>query len=283
MREAEQCGWSSQGFALHCIRRTQELFLERLTALVEREYESERERITRSPDEGHKLEIVRKLLSGELTDPAGLLELEYEIHNSWHLGLIASGAGADEFLQKVRTSTHRKLLVVLFGGTWWGWLGGQKMSTVADNQRVLADVGTELSLSVGEPGNGIDGWRLTHDQALDALPVALLSPEKSVQYADCRLLAAALSNATLAKSLKQTYLTPLGDQKDRGAILRRTLRTYIDVECNATSASYALKVGRHTVKNRVLAAEGLIGMPLHKCLAELHVALHLEQLEQSND
>lgn len=216
---------------------------------------------------------------GDPVDPAKSVELEYQIHSSWHLGMIASGSGVGEFLRKLQNHTHPKLLTVVYGGSSWVWLGGQRRPQVADVENLFANEHAGLSLAIGEPGKDLTGWRLTHNQAKDALRIALRRPDRFASYADNRLLASTLPNETLVESLKQTYIAPLSNEKDGGLTLRRTLRTYIDVECNATSASYALKVGRRAVKSRVHTAERLIGHPLHKCLAEIQVALSLQELE----
>jgi hypothetical protein len=210
-------------------------------------------------------------------EPADMAELDYEVYSSWHLGLIATGAGADAFVRTLKAHYgRRQLLVVSVDGIACAWLSGEKRPTTADLERPSIN---KPSLAMGEPGRGIDGWRLTHDQARAALGVALRNPEKFARYADDRLLAAVLENSTLARSLRQKYLMPLRSQRDGGATLRQTLRTYIDLEDNATSAAEVLKVGRRAVKNRVCVAERLIGCPLRECSAELDVALRLEELD----
>ncbi len=277
-QEAERSGLSSHGPALQHIRRTQETLLEHLTAAIENEYNHELERVARSPEQ-RRAEIVQGLLSGESVDLAGLAELDYEVHTSWHLGLIATGAEAEVVIRRLKAHYARKLLAVSFDGSVWAWLGGQKRPTATEIECLSTNGHVGLSLAVGEPGWGIDGWRLTHYQAQEALGVALHKPERFARYADGRLLAATVQNDTLARSLREKYLMPLGGQRDGGATLRRTLRTYIDLECNATSASHALKVGRRAVISRVRTVERLIGCHLHECLAELDVALRLEELD----
>ena len=281
MKEAHHCGLSNHGPALHHIRRTQEALLERVTAAIEREYNQELERIAR-PSEQSRAEIVQRLLSGEPVDSVELAELNYEIHTSWHLAVIAIGAGAEEFLQRLKAHYGRKLLAVSLNETVWAWLGGKQRPTVTDIERLSTNGHMGLTLAIGELGRGIDGWRLTHHQARAALGVALRKPERVALYADGRLLAAALQNDTLAMSLKQKYLTPLGSQRDGGATLRHTLRAYIDAECIATSAASPLKVGRHTVESRVRTVETLLGCPLRACLTELDVALRLEELDRAS-
>jgi hypothetical protein len=278
--EAQHCGLSGHGSELHDIRRTQEALLEHLTAAIEREYLHELGRIARSPEQ-RRAQIVHRLLAGEPVEPTDLAELDYELHTSWHLGMIATGPEVADFLRGLKAHYARRLLGVSLEGSAWAWLGGQKPPVVKDIERLSTDGYVGLAVGVGEPGRGIDGLRLTHDQAQDALRVALRRPDRFACYADHRLLAAAVSNDTLVASLKQKYLLPLGSQRDGGATLRRTLRTYIDLECNATSAAHELNVGRRSVKSRIRTAEGLIGCALGECLAELDVALRLDELDRA--
>jgi DNA-binding PucR family transcriptional regulator len=137
---------------------------------------------------------------------------------------------------------------------------------------------TDVPLAFGEPGVGVQGWRLTHHQARDAWGVAIHLPQRLTWYADVMLLAAALRNDTLASSLKQKYLAPLRSEKDGGMALRKTLRAYIDAGCSATSAESDAGVGRHTVADRARKAEQLIGQSVRACLPELDMALRLEEL-----
>jgi hypothetical protein len=280
MKEAELCGLSNNGPALHQIRRTQEALLEHVTAAIENEYDQERERLARSP-ERRRSEIVHGMLSGT-ADPSDVAELDYDVHASWHVGMIATGTGAYEVLDELKARFGRRVLPVLVDGTVWAWVGGETRPTEADVERASSAAQSQPSLGVGEPGFGLDGLRLTHDQARAALGVALRKPQRLARYADHRLLAAALENTTLARSLRQKYLLPLCRQRDGGAMLRHTLRTYIDLDCNASCSAEVLMVGRRAVKNRVRTAEILTGCALHECLAELDVALRLDELAPAN-
>jgi len=272
--EAEHSGLSS-GPALQHLHRTQETLLEHLTATIEHEYNQE---LSAGFPEQRRAELVWRLLAGEPVDPAGL---DYELHASWHLGVVATGAGAEAALRSLKTGLSRQFLCVPCGEeTVSAWLGGRRLA-VKDIERLFPAKGTaDVSLAIGEPGRGIDGWRLTHHQAQAAFGVLLCKSKRLTRYADCRLLAAALQNDTLTRSLKERYLTPLGSQVDGGAKLRRTLRAYINAECNATSAATPLEVGRHAVEKRLRTAEELLGCPLRTCLAELDVALRLEELDE---
>jgi hypothetical protein len=105
-------------------------------------------------------------------------------------------------------------------------------------------------------------------------------PHGSVEvdgYADRPLLAAVLESESLQASLWE-FLAPLRSRPDGGAGLIRTLRAYLDAECNSSSAASALKVRRQTVGNRLRLAEQLLERPLRSCLGELDVALRLADL-----
>lgn len=276
-QEAERAGFLTNGEVVHHLRRTREALLEHLLAAVELEYNDERE----SMGSSRRSEIVRRLLMGESVEPTDLAELDYEIDTYWHLGLIASGAGVEEIVQTMKRRYGCKCLYVSLNSRVCAWLSMQE--PLNHNREHLSPNGyDELSVGIGEPGKGFDGWWLTHHQAMAAFAVALQRLERVAWYADSRLLSAALQNETLARSLRQRYLIPLGGQKDGGAKLRRTLRTYIDCECNATSAAHGLRVGRHTVESRVRIAERLIGANLRECLPELDVALRLGELSQAD-
>jgi PucR-like helix-turn-helix protein/diguanylate cyclase with GGDEF domain len=269
----EADGFPSQ--ALRQVLATQGSLLESLMASIATEYRREVERAGRTLEQ-RRSEHVQRLLAGEPVDTA---ELGYEF-DAWHVGVIATGAGARGALRGLGEGSDRQLLLVSRGDqTVWAWLGGRRRLAVADVERLLpAAAGAGVSLVVGEPGSGLDGWRLTHRQAQAALVVALHTPQPVTRYAENMLLAAALRDEMLARSLKEVYLAPLAGQRDGGAVSRETLRAYFAAGRNAATAAQRLGVDRHTVGRRLQAFETLLGRPLYTCQAELEVALRLEEL-----
>jgi hypothetical protein len=274
-RELDRSGFSNDGEVIHHLRRTQEALLEHVTAAIEREYEHEHELLTGS----RRSETVQRLLAGERVDELDLAALDYDIRASFHVGIVASGADVGEMVSRLKGTYPRKSLSVHLDGRACLWLGVKAV----DVRHLSLDGADDITLAVGEAGTGLDGWRLTYNQARAAFAVAALKAEKIAWYADHRLLAAALENETLARSLTQKYLVPLSGKSDGGVKLRRTLRIYIELQCNATSASHRLRIGRHTVEGRIRAVEQLIGCPLHTCLPELAVALRLDELGQVDE
>jgi hypothetical protein len=260
--------------ALQQVLDMQGLLVERLMAGVSVEYKREVERAGRSPEQ-RRAELVRRLLSGE---PLNTAELGYEL-DAWHLGVIATGVGAREVLRDLAKRADRELLLVSDGElTVWAWLGGRRRLSVAEIERlVAADERSGVMLAIGEPGRSIDGWRLTHQQAQAALLVLLSGPRTIARYAEEMLLAAALRDETLARSLRELFLSPLASQRD-GAVLKEALRAYFKARHNVTKASATLGRGRHTVERRLTKVGIVLGRPLDTCLVEMEVALRLEEL-----
>ncbi len=271
IEEAEATGLG--GAALKRLLRTQAALFDRVVTAVTEEYSREEEGRLGSAEQ-RRAERVRRLLDGELLDAS---ELEYDF-SAHHLGAIASGPEAPQALRELaRTLDRRALLVPRDEGTVWVWLGSRRRGDPAEIERLLpADFPPQLSLAIGEPGEGMDGWRRTHRQARAALPIALRSPKTLTRYADVALLASVIEDDLLAASLHQLYLVPLGAERDGGEALRQTLRAYFEAERNVSSTAAALGVNRQTVVNRLHAIEERFDRPLSNCAAEVEVALDLE-------
>jgi DNA-binding PucR family transcriptional regulator len=140
---------------------------------------------------------------------------------------------------------------------------------------------SHVSLVVGEAAEGIEGWRLTHRQALAALPVVLRGRQTFTRYADVSLIASMLRDDILTSSLRELYLDPLTSERDGGATLRRTLRAYFSSERNVSSTAAVLGVSRKTVTNRLHVVDERLGRPLSACTAEMEAALRLQQVNGS--
>jgi hypothetical protein len=145
MEEADRAG--PPGGALREMSRAQSMLLERMTAVVSREYGRERERVGRSREQ-RLAEGVRALLAEEdATDlpqsndegvgGESAVELVYELRAE-HLGVIARGPGASGVLRDLAGMLDRQLLCVEQGhGTVWAWLGGQRALHMSDVRRAL--------------------------------------------------------------------------------------------------------------------------------------------------
>jgi hypothetical protein len=287
--------------------RAQAAALDRLLERIAQEYGDELERIGRSPEQ-RRAERVRGMLVGGAVagDGAGL---DYEIEDRWHLGAIAVGADASAAVRSLAGGVDRRLLSVAQGErTVWVWLGGRQPFEVGEVEQVVGrwsrppqggavGMGSGppdgVVLVLGEPGHGLEGWRLTHRQAQAALAVALRRPPGSgsgsgsgrgsgrgavTRYVDVALLATALKDEQLGRALIDVYVTPLEDARGDGPVLRETLRAYLAAERNGSSAAAALGIARNTLESRLRTIEVRLGRTLHPCPAELEVALLLDEL-----
>jgi hypothetical protein len=280
MEEADRGDLPGEREALRGALRAQASVLERLLAAVTAAYVDELRRAGRSPEQ-RRYERVKRLLDGGAVEGS---ELDYEL-DAWHLGAIATGTGAAQAVSELAAGMDRRLLSVSHGEeSVWAWLGGRERFAVGDVERAVSgamtdeEVGQGVVLALGEPAKGIEGWRLTHQQAQAALVVALRRPRPFTRYADVALLASALKDDALAKALIDIYLAPLEDSRGSGPVLRETLRAYLGAERSVSSAAAKLGVVRKTVENRLRTIEEKIGRTLHPCPAELEVALELDEL-----
>jgi hypothetical protein len=266
------------GGELSYFSRVQAAVVNHLLTAVTKEYVREAEGRSHALDHVY-VERIRRLLAGELIEVA---ELGYELRAYWHIGVIATGAGSLQAVRGLALALDCRLLLARPDeGRVWAWFGSSRRLEVEELlEAVAGDWPEEVMMTIGEPGRGIAGWRLSHRQAHAALPVALRSSTPVVRYSAIALVAAVLRDDLLPGILEDSYLAPLAQGRDEGRTLRLTLREYFRVGRQASAAASALEVSRQTVNNRLRAIEERIGRPLVDCLVELEAALRLAELSE---
>jgi hypothetical protein len=274
LEEAAQAGISATELKLS-LRALSSRFDDVVCAVGE-EYAREEEARRFGPEQ-RRIALVRRLLAGEPTDAS---PLRYEL-TACHLGIAASGPGVGPALRSLAESLDRGLLLIQPDDhTCWAWLGGRRPLTSAEaGLLAAARWPAGVAVGCGVAAEGIAGWRLTHRQAAAALTVAQRLEGGFVAYPDAALLAAVLQDDLLAASLRQLFLDPLDEGRDRGQRAKRTLRAYLDAAGNASSAAAALGVSRRTVATRLAAIEELLGAPLEARAAEIEIALRLDEID----
>lgn len=274
VQEAEAAGMR-RGSAQR-VMRAEAVLLDGLLDVVAAEYRNELENRACSQHQ-QRVKCVKALLAGGLVDTS-ILGYEFE---GWHLGVIALGQDADTALRRLAKCLDRRpLLIPDAERTVWGWLGGIRRPDVEMLERVATtSLPAAVRLSIGEPGRGLPGWRLTHQQAAAALLIAQRSHAPVTRYARVGLLASVLQDDVLTKSLHDLYLTPLAAARDGGDTCYETLRAYFSAERNAAAAAATLGVTRQTVNNRLRVVEELLEQPLGACASELEAALRLKEVE----
>jgi len=262
---------------LQKLLRSQAALFDRVVVTVTEEYTSEVKRRLVSAGRG-RAERVERVLDGELAD---LAEPGYEL-DGYHLGATASGNGAADILRNLSRELDRRILLVpRENETLWAWLGGKDALECTEAEHVCScELPPGVSLAIGEPGEGLAGWRMTHRQAKAAQSVGSHVANRPVRYADVAILAAALRDDLLTHSLRQLYLDPLTELRNGSEPSWETLRAYFACGGNVSSAAALLGVKRHTITRRLRAIEDCIGRSLSVCLPELHVALRLAQFDE---
>lgn len=246
---------------------------DRLLLSVGDEYEREAQRYTRNVRERTHLDRVERLLAGEVVaaDP-----LEYPL-DEWHIGLVVEGVEVRNLLRDLAREVDRRLLAVEpRTGTQWAWLGGRNRIEAGDVAKPIRSWATDVKVAVGEPGFGVGGWRLSHQQALTVLSFAEGRPVALARYAEKGVLASIQKDQVLSDSLRKLYLEPLSDDKEDDNVLGHTLRAYFAAECSTSSAASALQVHRQTVTSRLRTVEERLGKPISECSLELNLALTLD-------
>jgi hypothetical protein len=246
---------------------------DRMMAAFAAEYEGELERLRQAPSR-RLVERIEGLLEGGLGDFA---DLKYRLED-WHVGLILMGPNAELDCRRLAERLGCQMLALPRPDEIvWAWLGAPRLISFGKLEQAASGESGPLAVAAGEPRHGLDGWRTTHREARAAATVAALAGARLTRYSDVALLASCLINEVAAKSLLDRFLHPVHERRD-GEALRGTLRTYLDLDCNAASAAAALHVDRHTVQRRLRRIEESVGEPISTRRTEFDVALRLEAL-----
>jgi PucR C-terminal helix-turn-helix domain/GGDEF-like domain len=243
--------------------------LDRLLLYIGEEYACEAARHSRNARERSRINRVERLLAGELVTSA---HLEYPL-NGWHVALVVEGAEALGALRQLARDVDRRLLAVEpRTDILWAWLGGRAPVDIAEAAKQLRLWPLEMKVGLGEPGRGVDGWRLSHRQALAVVPLAEGRPVALARYVEKGVLASIQKDHVLVESLRKLYLEPLSRENDAEGVLRETIGAYLAAECSTSSAASALKVHRQTVTSRLRTVEDRLGRSIAECALELSLA-----------
>ena len=260
---------------LEKVLTAQTFAFEQLVAAASDEYQ--REASTQSVSrEGRIAERVQRLLDGESVDPA---PLEYDL-SGHHVGFVARSSEGRRLLRELSAECDGRLLAVTrTEDETLAWIGARRpleINRVVEwTSRAWPD---SIPLGIGEPAEGISGWRRSHEQARAAAGLFRPGSGGAVRYRDVAVVTAIAKDPVLLASLREMYLAPLEEKNGRDKELRQTLRAYFAANGNAASAGPALGVQRQTVANRVRTVEERLGQPVSDCAAALSAAFTLEEL-----
>ncbi|GAQ65507.1 purine catabolism regulatory protein [Streptomyces scabiei] len=239
--------------------------------------------------DGSRGVLVRTLLRGDHTDLDPAKALRYELANRTHVGLILRRDARDEdaeseseserldrvaakLLTRIGATAH--LVIPSDDREVWAWGGFTDPRSVT--VRSIPVVPGAL-VAVGRPSRGLDGFRATHEEARAAARVTLYSAARSrgrtVFFEDVRLAALLTSDPERAQDFVRDELGALG--RPREALLRETVRVYLECNCSPATAAARLDVVKNTVVYRIRRAEEMLGRSVKEQQGILWAALHL--------
>jgi len=173
-------------------------------------------------------------------------------------------------LAETFSSERAPLVVTPDDSTIWAWL-----PTAAPGGEIQVEEGTWIAL--GEPAIGVDGFRRSHRQAMQAHAVALASDPESrarvTRTLDVGVVALMCSDLDALRGWIQSVLGDLAIDDDNMARLRETVRVFLATAGSFTAAAKTLNLHKNTVQYRIRKAEEIRGRPLSDARLEVEVAL----------
>jgi len=231
---------------------------------------------------------VRAILAGHEVD-VDLSEstIGYRLRRR-HLGLVAwvrePTRGDDDLVLLERTATTiaqragcraKPLFIPCDEASAWVWLPLQADGSPADAVAAATPEGP-VRVALGEPAEGIDGFRGTHRQALLAQMVALAAGPAGrpvTAFADIRPIALMASDIDAVRAWVLETLGELTVDDEQHERLRMTLRVFLSTGGSYTATADRLMMHKNTVLYRVNRAEEIRGRSFHDDRLGVELAL----------
>jgi hypothetical protein len=268
------------GVQLAASRRAQRLTFAWFDALGTRLaelHEEERARLARTPAVQRR-EAVQAALAGGASDVDALSRAcGYDLRQR-HLGVVAwrgtalagppeDPLGGQPQLEAALTElasalgAGRPLVVAAAAGVAWGWIGLPAERPAAAVEAAAPARQDGLSLAIGAPETGLDGFRDTHEDARATARVMMLRGRRAGsvgRYEGVELPALLAGDLRRARRFVRRRLGALATDDDEHARLRATLLAFLEEDRGRTATARRLGVHANTVGNRVRRCEELL-------------------------
>lgn len=244
--------------ALGYMLRSASEYVDQSAAFIHRAIVEERRALASRP-RARRLDVVRDVLEGELSDPAlASQRLAFELDRPllaailWADPSLAVSVDQLEVLAReiaAAAGAGRPLVVDASATSVWAWLPAVELPPRAElGQMVLAREGVRAAF--GGAGRGVPGFRASHEEAARAQRVMarLRRPVPVATHDELRVFALAGHDELAALDFARTTLGTLADAP---RALRITLRALIAEEFDTVAASQRLGVHRNTVLARL--------------------------------
>lgn len=144
------------------------------------------------------------------------------------------------------------------------WVATPSPPTI-ETMAALSEVRPEgVSIALGRPAGGADGFRTSHLEARAAqrLAVAAALKPRFVDYREVELLCLALADTPALRRMVQREVGPICLADKNLAPVRETVLTYLANRMNVEATAERLYVHGNTVRYRLAKAEELLGCQL---------------------
>ena len=256
-------------------------------------YEEERERWLENQNSLRALRVREILAANKSVDvDAASTTIRYPLR--WHhLGLIMwypdLGTEGDELARLQRLlrelgeaagADASPLFVAADQSCGWGWLAYRAAATDAGEKvrRFALSRPDSASVAIGMMAGGLEGFRRSHREAVEARAVAIISDRGGttvITAADPGLSVVARLGGDVAAT-REWVATVLGDlatDNDNDARLRETLRVYLACGCSYKLAAEELNLHFNSVKYRVGRAVARRGREIGTDRLDVELAL----------
>ena len=161
-------------------------------------------------------------------------------------------------------------------GSLWAWIGTPEQP---DLERVAAALAVVLlrdgaGIALATPGEGLEGFRLGHQEALHARRIAELGAATGVvRYDEVEAVSLMSVDLDRLERFVERTLGELAAPDEATARLRETLLAWLVEGGNARRAAERVHAHKNTVLYRLGRAQQILGRPLDADRGELELAL----------
>ncbi len=264
--------------------------METLSAAVTEKFATERDRWFAGPA-AERFELVTSILEGKpVGNRRAMRQLRYEL-TLHHIALVVwqdevtpdgsheLATTAQRLLEQAGCSST--LLLPAGPGRLWAWGGrasGRPHALRHSDQTV--EVPAHIHVASGLPGDGVAGFRRSHEQAVTAERVGRITehgPSRLCDYGALELVILLGNDAEATADFVRRELGPLAEDSKTMAALRETVRCLLDNERAVAVTAKHLHIAKNTVVYRVKKAEQMLGRSLREDHLRLHLALYLAE------
>ncbi len=254
-------------------------WLEVILERIEAAYRDESDRLVQEGTLERAAYVSSALDGGDFDPTVATMRLGYNFAG-WHVALVLSrvedgqpSAPLDSLARALAGSiaNARPLVARVDVNTTWCWVPTRKNDRASFEQ-------VSVLVGQGQPGFGLEGFRRSHQQALEALRVgrkAAKRPGTVTQFDEIEIAAMCSENYERCRTFVLEQLGTIGDATPEMAVLRDTLWEFFATGGSFRATASVLGIHHNTVRYRIGRAEQILNCPVGQNRMKLELALYL--------